>query len=29
MDEELTMLKNTDTWELVEPPENINIIGSK
>ena len=23
------MLKNTDTWELVEPPENINIIGSK
>jgi len=23
------MLKNTDTWQLVEPPENINIVGSK
>jgi len=29
MDEELTMLNNAGTWELVKPPENINIIGSK
>jgi len=29
MDEELTMLKNADTWELIEPSENVNIIESK
>jgi len=29
MDEELTMLKNADTWELVKPLENVNIIKSK
>jgi len=23
------MLKNADTWELVEPPENVNIVRSK
>ena len=29
MHEELTMLSNAGTWELVEPPENVNIVGSK
>jgi len=29
MDEELTMLKNADTWELIKPPENVNIVESK
>ena len=29
MDKELMMLKNADTWELVKPPENVNIVGSK
>jgi len=29
IEEELTMLKNTSTWELVDPPSGANIIGSK
>lgn len=29
MDEEITMLKNTGTWELVDPPSGVNIVGSK
>ena len=29
MDKELMMLKNADTWELVKPPENVNIVRSK
>jgi len=29
MHEELTMLSNAGTWELIEPPENVNIVGFK
>jgi len=29
MHEELIMLSNAGTWELVEPPENVNIVRSK
>jgi len=29
MDKELTILKNINTWELVEPSENVNIVESK
>lgn len=29
MEEELTMLKDTGTWELVDPPQGANIVGSK
>ena len=29
MEEELTMLGDTGTWELVDPPNNVNVVGSK
>ena len=29
MDEEITALLNNKTWELVIPPENVNIVGNK
>jgi len=29
MEEKLTMLNNTGTWELIDPPSGANIVGSK
>ena len=29
MEEELTMLNDAGTWELIDPPTGVNIVGSK
>jgi len=29
MEEELTMLNDACTWELIDPPTGVNIAGSK
>ena len=29
MEEELTMLNNAGTWELIDPPTGVNIVGLK
>ncbi|KAF8626055.1 hypothetical protein AX17_006630 [Amanita inopinata Kibby_2008] len=29
MEDELTMLREAGTWELIEPPPGVNVVGSK